>query len=954
MKIIANTVCFLMTLTVLLNTAKGSFRKIGCTLITEISLKTAKCININLVKLPKNVETDVQILHLHKNQITSLEDDSFDGMYSLQNLHLSENWISYVSENAFKSLQNLQNLYLNNNMMKNVPKTSFKFLKQLRLLDFSYNPITRITSDDFTYLLNLETLKFENCQLISIDPSSFDWLPNLYEINIIGNQLTALNWRLKSSLQRVSVLRLHNNPWNCNCHLKWLRITVNKVPNWSFGNNSPVCNSPSLLSGVFWKHLGAEKFACASIIVTTAEKFNNSSNFKISLGSNGSLECEAWGDPIPEIIWMKANKKINYSRLMSKNEQVKIENNQIDVGEQNTGVKSTLTFLDFRKTDVDNYKCVAINPAGRSEVTYQVWATEKDSASNQKSKKLKLNLTFEVVVGMVLGTFILVGCLLFCLLFVINKQQNSKKNLKKRNPNNKHQQLLYNEKNFKMVNGEEEWGDKFIDVTLEYDGETKEGSNFKDESDKITIKNPSNKKLQKKMNTEKSFKSWKSKKTFHLKDKLFFTKYDKSSKIRDEKKYNQPGILKYENPVKINNKCLIYNNKLPQNSTQLSPYSLEPVFCEHLCQHLTNITHCSTSRASTSFTPCPSADTTQKHLHEINVTSDSKKIFSNASANGVSPLVYNFPNSNRVPLKTILKQPSKNFNEKKENRENLSEDVTSCLVTNSSSFTQKYPQKCGRPPDIYATLPSRVGDTDSNCVNMNENKAISEKIGKDDFSLDGQITKTELFFNEKNKNAKEVFLPTDQHIYNKQVINLPTASAEENNKARLSSLENYVSYAISDSSSVKVFECANTEKNSSHLQNTDNILHQNQPPQPFLEYESALAMHATSQNFPNFASELHEVNNDRCKYHCMFSSPQQKAPTQPLPKCYPNSQDVREAYDAPTEKTLNKKKNVSSSTSLHQVLSPPFKKKFSPTQAVKRTDNKKSQEMKYHDFGTAV
>lgn len=992
----------LMLLMVLMRKGvEGGYRDIGCMLITEMSMKTAKCINMNLVKVPLNVETDVQILHLFKNQITSLEDESFMGLYSLQNLYLTENWISYVSENAFESLQNLQSLYLNSNMLKEVPKRAFKHLKRLRFLDLGHNPISHIRSDDFSFLLNLETLKFENCQISSIDHSSFDWLPHLYELNIVGNRLSELNWRLKTSLKRSSVVRLYNNPWVCDCRLKWLRLAMETIPNWSFGDNSPICHAPSLLSGVYWKHLNAEKFACPSVIITSSELFNNSTNLELIVGSNSSLECKAWGDPIPQISWLKGNNMIATNDYIQEAIHLSKKNTEEDIENGRKGVKSILKLTDFRKSDEDNYKCVAKNSAGRSEVTYRVWASDKKATLANDSTNLKLNLRFEVIVGIVFGCLLLLGCILICLIFALGKQQKAKKIVKRRRSNKKHQQLLYNEneKNFKMVGRKDEWGDKFIDVHLEYEEERKEGNCFENNRNNIPLENSTknNSLIDIKPNTKSSFRASNNRRFFQQKEKICFSKSKNYLKRKSQNKTNnKPDILKNDNVYGGDTSSSIFNikhsfsKKPTHKATNSLPYCLNPVCCKHSCQQRTSTTtlSCHTSTPIPSFTTVPSdTNTKDKHCSEFKMTSDTLTNTAcvsacvSASTSMSASLLYNFPNVDRVPLKTILKQPSKSFDLKNDKivcltaETTLTTPTTTTLTsTNHSSMTNtdipnsNYPQKSGRPPDIYATLPGRMlikNNTDAqtasaNAVIMND---VSQKIINEKCMTEGPGNNRDISFNQDIKKPVQMIM-RDKNDSNKTFItNLNQLPINQGHPLISdASINNTVSYSTYNASTLSPSSCIPLQNHPHHYDDHSHAmihsLHVSNSYHPLCnanQHTNKSKKHSPSGNYTctDQSPSIFTHTNQSNKQHYLFLSPQQQAQKhKQLSKHHTSSHDVRQTEARHVN--MHKRYDVSSSTSLHEILSPPFKRR-SPFYSPQNSNNgKRASKLNHPDFGTAV
>ena len=962
----------------------AGYRDIGCTLISEMGLKTAKCINLNLVKVPSEMETDVQMLHLLKNQITSLDDDSFVNMYSLQSLYLSDNWISHVSEHAFKSLQSLQSLHLDGNMLREVPRTSFKHLKQLRVLNLGYNPIWRIHSNDFSYLLNLETLKFENCKLSTIDASSFDWLPQLYELNIIGNQLSNLDGRLSGAFKKISILRLHNNPWVCDCHLKWLRLAVEIIPNWSFGKNSPLCHAPALLSGMHWKHLDARKFACASVIVSSYQQFNGSNNLQLKEGSNGSLECKAWGDPLPEVFWMKGQQEVNEDNYAQESVQLETEGDGVGVGSEKRGVKSVLRLIDFRKEDNDNYKCVAENSAGRSEVTYQVVAIDKIITLESNSDESKVNLTFEVTVGIIFGCFLLLGCVLFGLILALGKQQKAKKMVKRKKSNKKHQQLLYdeNEKKSKMWTRKNEWSDKFIDASSEHHKRTKDGDKESHKSDEI-----SQKKLVKEKNKEKekvglrnSYQSSKNKIFFQHKGNMFFSTSKKHLKKKTSND-NKPDILNNDNEEEEHSHATMNMKQSvqspPSSNTSLSlPYWSKPMYNKHSCLHQP-ASSCTTPNQSTPFA-CSRTDKNmmEKTPRDVNAASKNTPVSMSAS------LIYNFPNADKMPLKTILKQPSKNFDERRndlstsqptytpltttcqentDDRESNNNNNINNNIDNNRNIFHKYPQKNGRPPDIYATLPGRVSAQVNSHV-----AAVSNAISnmRDDVCIvDAGGKQTNSTCKNEEFELVQVGFPETCKPHSNQATK---ALANDEKADRAEALKDAplinptVSYPSSSAPPACIQSCIQANIHASFHTTTPqphSILdhsHSTMPHPPFLStsqhaIKSASNSPGSKNARPNQSSTTCNNRNSLRRQHKVLSPHRLNRAT---PDYHTSSHELAYVSAPSSHGGLYSKNDTVSVTSLNDILNPPFKSPSPSPQTFHQVPRHKR--MNHLDFGTTV
>jgi hypothetical protein len=86
-------------------------------------------------------------LDLNKNQLSSLEDRTFHGLFSLRLLNLSSNSIHVIQKNLFKDLLNLAELDLNKNPIISIQDNSIINLRNLLYLRLdTYDPSKNNTS----------------------------------------------------------------------------------------------------------------------------------------------------------------------------------------------------------------------------------------------------------------------------------------------------------------------------------------------------------------------------------------------------------------------------------------------------------------------------------------------------------------------------------------------------------------------------------------------------------------------------------------------------------------------------------------------------------------------------------------------------------------------------------------------------------------------------------------
>ena len=253
---------------------------------------------------------------------------------------------------------------------------------------------------------------------------AFRGLDKLSEINIAHNELRGIDAEMMQSLPvNVAIVRLHKNPWSCDCKLRWLRSWLQDGAgsvNWDFVRNSPTCAEPPILRDVGWRHIGPDKFACPSVIVNTA------ASLRVRPGSSASIDCLVLGDPEPTIRWTRMQTELSKEIIHATTE--------FD-GNGNRQVRSSVRLTNISRTDAGQYKCSAENSAGRSEVTYNVWIEPDNNplpVINNSTSAVNTDSvgTQAVVVGSSAGVVFVIGLFLATIACAIRRKQIRKQKVK--------------------------------------------------------------------------------------------------------------------------------------------------------------------------------------------------------------------------------------------------------------------------------------------------------------------------------------------------------------------------------------------------------------------------------------------------------------------------------------------------------------------------------------------
>ncbi|XP_071144068.1 insulin-like growth factor-binding protein complex acid labile subunit [Mytilus edulis] len=211
----------------------------GCPNMCTCSGPTVYCFNKGLTQIPDDIPATTRTLYLHLNSITSIEENGFKGLTSLQTLYLSGNGITSIEPNVFEGLTSLQFLYLNDNSITSIEENGFEGLTSLQELSLSGNSITSIEENVFEGLTSIQKLYLSGNGITSIEPNvfegltslqllylydnsitsieenGFEGLTSLQELSLSGNSITSIEENVFEGLTSIQKLYFNNNPLVC-------------------------------------------------------------------------------------------------------------------------------------------------------------------------------------------------------------------------------------------------------------------------------------------------------------------------------------------------------------------------------------------------------------------------------------------------------------------------------------------------------------------------------------------------------------------------------------------------------------------------------------------------------------------------------------------------------------------------------------------------------------------
>ncbi|XP_078575012.1 uncharacterized protein LOC144861153 [Branchiostoma floridae x Branchiostoma japonicum] len=193
------------------------------------------CDFLGLTSVPQDLPTNITVLYLEWNQITTLSQSDFSRYRSLQTLEIGHNNISTIYSQAFHFLSNLftlrlafnqltllradmftglvnlQELEINYGQVNDIQAGTFSPTPQLRRLYLDDNKLAILRTDMFTGLGNLQELDLTDDKISDIQAGTFSSTPQLTDLRLEQNRLTILRSEMFTGLRNLQTLNLISN-----------------------------------------------------------------------------------------------------------------------------------------------------------------------------------------------------------------------------------------------------------------------------------------------------------------------------------------------------------------------------------------------------------------------------------------------------------------------------------------------------------------------------------------------------------------------------------------------------------------------------------------------------------------------------------------------------------------------------------------------------------------------
>ncbi|XP_028907039.1 slit homolog 3 protein [Ornithorhynchus anatinus] len=216
--------------------ASCSVNSVSCPSACTCSNNIVDCRGKGLTEIPANLPEGIVEVRLEQNSIKIIPPGAFSQYKKLKRIDISKNQISDIASDAFQGLKSLTSLVLYGNKITEIAKGLFDGLVSLQLLLLNANKI--------------------NCLRVN----TFQDLHNLNLLSLYDNKLQTISKGLFAPLQSIQTLHLAQNPFVCDCHLKWLADYLQDNPIETSGAR---CSSPRRLANKRISQIKSKKFRCS-------------------------------------------------------------------------------------------------------------------------------------------------------------------------------------------------------------------------------------------------------------------------------------------------------------------------------------------------------------------------------------------------------------------------------------------------------------------------------------------------------------------------------------------------------------------------------------------------------------------------------------------------------------------------------------------------------------------
>ncbi|KAM7394699.1 hypothetical protein PAMP_021485 [Pampus punctatissimus] len=304
---------------------------------------------------------------------------------AMTEIRLEQNGIKSVPPGAFTSYKKLRRIDLSNNQISEIAPDAFHGLRALNSLVLYGNKITELPSGVFDGLASLELLLLNANKIHCIRATVFKDLENLALLSLYDNKIQSLAKGTFSSLHSIQTLHLAQNPFVCDCNVKWLADFLRSNPIETSGAR---CASPRRLANKRIAQIKSNKFRCSA-----KEQYHipGADDRRLSYECNSKPVCPAKCRCEANVVDCSNLRLTKFpEHLPSSTEELRLNNNDLSVLEATGAFKG---LLQLKKINLSNNKISEIEDGAfegaSSVVELHLTANHLESVSGNMFKGME-------------------------------------------------------------------------------------------------------------------------------------------------------------------------------------------------------------------------------------------------------------------------------------------------------------------------------------------------------------------------------------------------------------------------------------------------------------------------------------------------------------------------------------------------------------------------------------
>ncbi|XP_036321189.1 uncharacterized protein LOC118735500 [Rhagoletis pomonella] len=193
---------------------------IYCICNLKNNLNHADCSSKYLISANTAVPYQVESLDLSYNDITVLDNASFQGYVHLKNLTLGHNAIHTIFLDTFVPLKRIRAIDLSYNRLEFIDPRLFESNRKIDTLNLEGNKFFSLANEPFLRSKSLQTLNLASAQINVLLPVHYRALPQLQAIDLTRNHIITIDKFATQAPKQLRTLNLEENNLNCDQTLR--------------------------------------------------------------------------------------------------------------------------------------------------------------------------------------------------------------------------------------------------------------------------------------------------------------------------------------------------------------------------------------------------------------------------------------------------------------------------------------------------------------------------------------------------------------------------------------------------------------------------------------------------------------------------------------------------------------------------------------------------------------